>query len=66
MLASGELTAALTNYDGPQGKNTFLTALARLLRETYGWEISAKNITLTNGSQSAFFNVVQPAGRRVQ
>lgn len=57
MLASGELTAALTNYDGPQGKNTFLNALAQLLRETYGWDISAKNIALTNGSQSAFFNL---------
>jgi len=55
MLANGELVAALGNYDGPQGKNTFLKALADLLRETYGWDISEKNISLTNGSQSAFF-----------
>jgi len=55
MLANGELVAALGNYDGPQGKNTFLKALADLLRETYGWDISQKNISLTNGSQSAFF-----------
>ncbi|MCW8331508.1 valine--pyruvate transaminase [Photobacterium sp. SDRW27] len=57
MVATGELTAALTNYDGPQGKNTFINALAQLLRETYGWDISTKNIALTNGSQSAFFNL---------
>ncbi|EGQ9522203.1 valine--pyruvate transaminase [Vibrio parahaemolyticus] len=55
MLASGELVAALTNYDGPQGKDVFVKALARLFRETYGWDISEKNISLTNGSQSGFF-----------
>ena len=55
MLENGELVSALGNYDGPQGKNTFLTALADLLRDTYGWDISEKNISLTNGSQCAFF-----------
>ncbi|GAK24318.1 valine-pyruvate aminotransferase [Vibrio sp. JCM 19052] len=55
MLASGELVAALANYDGPQGKDAFVKALAQLFRETYGWNISEKNISLTNGSQSGFF-----------
>ncbi|EGQ8220221.1 valine--pyruvate transaminase [Vibrio parahaemolyticus] len=55
MLASGELVTALTNYDGPQGKDVFVKALAQLFRETYGWDISEKNISLTNGSQSGFF-----------
>ncbi|MCR9365004.1 valine--pyruvate transaminase [Vibrio antiquarius] len=55
MLASGELVAALANYDGPQGKDAFVKALAQLFRETYGWEISEQNISLTNGSQSGFF-----------
>nr|WP_025533347.1 valine--pyruvate transaminase [Vibrio parahaemolyticus] len=55
ILASGELVAALTNYDGPQGKDVFVKALAQLFRETYGWDISEKNISLTNGSQSGFF-----------
>ncbi|HIF6002069.1 TPA: valine--pyruvate transaminase [Vibrio parahaemolyticus] len=55
MLASGELVATLTNYDGPQGKDVFVKALAQLFRETYGWDISEKNISLTNGSQSGFF-----------
>ncbi|MCU8202757.1 valine--pyruvate transaminase [Vibrio vulnificus] len=55
MLSNGKLLAALANYDGPQGKDVFVKALARLLKETYGWNISEKNISLTNGSQSGFF-----------
>lgn len=54
-LASGELLKSMLNYDGPQGKDKFTTALAALLRQEYGWDISAKNIALTNGSQNAFF-----------
>ncbi len=55
MLADGSLLAGMTNYDGPQGKDVFISALAKLLRDTYGWDISEKNISLTNGSQSGFF-----------
>ncbi len=55
MLDNGDLVSAITNYDGPQGKTTFIQALAQLFRENYGWEISEKNISLTNGSQSGFF-----------
>ncbi|HAS6280991.1 TPA: valine--pyruvate transaminase [Vibrio vulnificus] len=55
MLSNGELLAALANYDGPQGKDVFVKALARLLKDTYGWNISEKNISLANGSQSGFF-----------
>lgn len=55
MLNQGELVNALTNYDGPQGKTKFLKALAALLADEYGWPITEKNISLTNGSQSAFF-----------
>lgn len=55
MLEEGELTAALCNYDGPQGKDALLQALATLLQEQTGWPITAENIALTNGSQGAFF-----------
>lgn len=55
LLDSGELLKAMINYDGPQGKDCFLEALADLLRRQYGWDISAGNIALTNGSQNAFF-----------
>jgi len=55
MLSDGSLLAGMTNYDGPQGKDVFLKSLAKLFRDTYGWDISEKNISLTNGSQSGFF-----------
>ncbi|WP_413736330.1 valine--pyruvate transaminase [Sodalis sp. RH21] len=55
MLDDGSLCEALCNYDGPQGKNALLNALAGLLSQELGWPITAKNIALTNGSQSAFF-----------
>ncbi|MCT8343092.1 valine--pyruvate transaminase [Photorhabdus kleinii] len=55
MVASGQLTETLCNYDGPQGKDTLIRALAEMLREKLGWEIGTQNIALTNGSQSAFF-----------
>lgn len=65
LLHEGVLGEALCNYDGPQGKNDLLEALARLLSEQYGWPISAQNIALTNGSQSAFFYLFNLfAGRR--
>ncbi|TCV95494.1 valine-pyruvate aminotransferase [Biostraticola tofi] len=55
MSAEGTLSEALCNYDGPQGKDTLLNALAALLRKEFNWPITAANIALTNGSQSAFF-----------
>ncbi|MBS9422731.1 valine--pyruvate transaminase [Photorhabdus caribbeanensis] len=55
MVANGRLTDTLCNYDGPQGKDTLIQALAEMLREKLGWEIGTQNIALTNGSQSAFF-----------
>ncbi len=57
LAQNGTLTRALIDYDGPQGHDHFRTALATLLRENYGWDITEKNITLTNGSQSAFFQL---------
>ena len=43
------------DYDSPQGEKEFLDAIAALLRREYGWNLSRRNIALTNGSQSAFF-----------
>jgi valine--pyruvate aminotransferase len=43
------------NYDTPAGEAGFIQALAELLRDRFNWPISAENIMLTNGSQSAFF-----------
>lgn len=54
-VADGSLAKSLMNYDGPQGKDAFRVALAAQLQANYGWDLSPENIALTNGSQSAFF-----------
>lgn len=40
MLDDGTLNEALCNYDGTQGKDTLLTALAALLRKEFDWPIT--------------------------
>lgn len=55
LQASGELLKSLSNYDGPQGKNSFIDTLVDFFKQQYGWSISRKNIALTHGSQSSFF-----------
>ena len=42
-------------YDGPRGDSVFIEAMAKLLRDYFGWPIGPDNIAVTNGSQSAFF-----------
>ena len=55
MGASGELEKMLSNYDPPQGNTEFLEAVAELFRQHFGWNLSAKNIAITGGGQTAFF-----------
>lgn len=43
------------NYDAPQGQRDFLEALVAMLNREYGWGLTARNVALTHGSQSAFF-----------
>lgn len=65
MHQDGKLSEALCNYDGPRGKALLLDALAKILRDELGWPLTAQNIALTNGSQSAFFYLFNLfAGRR--
>ena len=45
---------AIGAYGGPDGDRGFARALAGFLRREVGWEITSRNIALTNGSQSAF------------
>jgi len=42
-------------YDGPQGEQRFREVLAEYLNKHFFWNISPKNISLTNGSQNSFF-----------
>jgi valine--pyruvate aminotransferase len=51
----GPFDRMLGNYEPPQGNPRFLSALASLLRRTFGWEIGPENIAVTSGAQTAFF-----------
>ncbi len=51
-------------YDRPVGAGDFAAAMAKLLRDHCGWEIDARNVALTNGSQSAFFMLFNLFGGR--
>ena len=65
MQRDGAFERAIGSYDGPQGNRGFARALAGLLRLEYGWDVSERNIALTNGSQSAFlalFNLLAGPG----
>ncbi len=56
ILDSGDQFERLIgDYDPPQGESRFIEALAGLLRREFGWPLSADNIAVTNGSQSASF-----------
>ena len=51
----GVFERAIGNYDPPQGNIEFIEAVAHLLRKEFSWNVTSKNIALTNGSQTAFF-----------
>lgn len=56
LMGDGEgLERALSSYDDPQGRPSFLEALAHMFSSSFGWELGPENIAVTNGSQSAFF-----------
>ena len=63
LLANGrELEETLESYDSPQGKQSFLESLAGLLNREFGWNLSSKNIGVTNGSQNAAFLLINMFG----
>lgn len=53
----GAFDRMLGNYDPPVGNPRFRTALAELLRQTFGWEIGPENLAITTGGQTAFFQL---------
>ncbi len=55
MDTEGGIEGMLGNYDTPQGQPAFAEALSALLRREYGWEIGPEHVAVTNGSQTAFF-----------
>jgi valine--pyruvate aminotransferase len=42
-------------YSAPAGDLPFREAVAEVLHATYGWQVTARNVGLASGSQSAFF-----------
>lgn len=45
----------LANYDPPAGNAAFRRAVARCLRDAYGWDVGIENVAVTPGGQAAFF-----------
>lgn len=45
----------MVNYSSPQGDAELIKTVVDFFQKEYQWSISEKNITLTNGSQNAFF-----------
>ncbi|MCB1667108.1 MAG: valine--pyruvate transaminase [Pseudomonadales bacterium] len=42
-------------YQSPKGESEFCRQVAELLRREFGWQLSERNVAVSNGSQSAFF-----------
>jgi valine--pyruvate aminotransferase len=51
----GECDRMLSNYDPPAGNQRFREAFAACLARGYGWPLTAANVAVTCGGQSAFF-----------
>lgn len=51
----GDFRRLIGIYDPPQGEVEFIRKLVQMLRREFGWQLTERNIALTNGSQSAFF-----------
>jgi len=50
-----QLHSLMGVYQSPQGDKDFREQIAGLLRQQFGWQLSGRNIAISNGSQSAFF-----------
>jgi valine--pyruvate aminotransferase len=50
-----QLHSLMGIYQSPQGDRLFRDQIASLLRKEFGWNLSGRNIAVSNGSQSAFF-----------
>jgi len=55
MAESGGLNRALTTYDPPSGNPHFLSVIAGLFNESFGWNLSPENVGVTSGGQTAFY-----------
>lgn len=50
-----QLHSLMGIYQSPQGDKVFREQIADLLQKDFGWDLSERNVAISNGSQSAFF-----------
>ena len=50
-----QLHSLMGIYQSPQGDREFRRQVADVLRKEFGWQLTDRNIAVSNGSQSAFF-----------
>lgn len=56
ILADGDqFERMLVNYDPPAGSPAFCQSMADCLNREFGWSLTARNVAVTAGGQSAFF-----------
>lgn len=55
LLNENEFKDMLGNYDPPQGNPRFINSIVDYFNNNYNWNLTEKNIAVTNGSQNAFF-----------
>lgn len=55
MADPGGLEALLGDYDTPRGQPAFLATVAAALNEHFGWDLTADQVAVTTGSQTASF-----------
>lgn len=55
LAEEGEFERVLADYDQPAGSPAFREAVAGFLSREYGWNLTARNVAVTNGGQTAFF-----------
>lgn len=65
VASPGELEHMLGNYEPPAGRTGFRQAIADLFRREFGWDLSADNVAITMGGQSAFFCLFNALGGRL-
>ena len=53
--SQAEFTRLVGTYDPPQGEKDFVREMASFLNRQFGWNLTERNIALSNGSQAAFF-----------
>jgi hypothetical protein len=59
------LDRALTSYDAPRGNPRFLEAIAKLFKDSFGWNIGPENVAITSRRPDRVLLPLQPARREM-